>query len=74
MPNLLYTKVASFSLPFIQPDEFANVRNCCTNEKESEMNFIWAEDSVRWTLSESIVTIEAMLTAFAITFKFKIRV
>ena len=30
----------------IQSGEFANVRNWCTNEKESEMNFILAEDSV----------------------------
>ena len=37
MPNLLLTKVASFSLPLIQSDEFANVRNWRTKEKENEV-------------------------------------
>ena len=36
VPNLL----------LIQSDEFANVRNWRTKEKENEMNFILAEDSV----------------------------
>ena len=36
MPNLF----------LIQSDEFANVINWRTKEKESEMNFILAEDSV----------------------------
>jgi len=34
------------NLFLIQSDEFANVRNWRTNEKESEMNFILPEESV----------------------------
>jgi len=34
------------TLLLIQSDEFANVRNWRTKEKESEMNVIWADDSV----------------------------
>jgi len=34
------------TLLLIQSDEFANVGNWRTKEYESEMNFIWADDSV----------------------------
>jgi len=74
LPNLLQTMVASSSLPLVQSGEFANVRNWRTKEKESEMYFIWVDDSVRWKLSESVVTIEAIPTTFAITLKTDIRV
>ena len=64
MPNLL----------LIQSDEFGNMRNWRTKEKENEINFILAEESVWWKLSEGIVTIKAVPTTFAITFKTDIRV
>ena len=64
MPNLL----------LIQSDEFGNMRNWRTKEKENEINFILAEESVWWKLSEGKVTIEAVPTTFAITFKTDIRV
>ena len=38
------------------------------------MNFIWADDSIWWKLSESIVSIEAIPATFAITFTTYIRI
>ena len=70
----MVNKVAYFSLPLIQSNEFAKMGNWCTKEKEREMNFMWADDRVFLKLPESIVTIEAIPTTFAITFKTNIRV
>ena len=62
------------TLLLIQSEEFATVSNWRTKEKESEINFIWADDSIWWKLSESIVSIEAIPATFAITFRTYIRV
>ena len=39
-------KSSVVSLLLLQSDEFANERNWRTKERESEMNFTWADDSV----------------------------
>ena len=40
MPNLLETKVASFSRYLIQSEEFAKREKLAYKDKESEMNYI----------------------------------